>query len=364
MKRFAVPGTPDEAVRKLLNFLMEQERVRGAFVLAETAPGRYAHTLITDRRLLDRAAPTVPLMPVNAGKMVSRLTMLEPAPEPIAVVLRPCELRALVELVKLEQARLDNLLLISFTCGGVVPTRTMRGEMAPVLEKYRETVQAGATWDGLRDTCRVCREFVPAGADITLALVGKDSSETTDVLAGTGKGEQLLDGLVPSSEGALDSSALERLGKERAGQEPAVFGRFAPETFGLDGLISVFGRCVNCHACSKACPVCYCNMCQFESADAAQQPNETVEELDRRGGLRLPVGTIYYHVGRMLHVSMTCVGCGMCSDACPVDIPVASIFTRLAGRVQGMFNYVAGKDVDEKIPTSTFEAEELKEIGA
>jgi len=240
----------------------------------------------------------------------------------------------------------------------------MLGEMAPVFEKYRETVQAGATWDGLRDTCRICKEFVPAGADVTLALVGKDSRETTDMLAGTGKGEQFLDGLVPSSEGELDSGVLERLGKERVEQEPAVLGRFAPETFGLDGLISVFGRCVNCHACSKACPVCYCNMCQFESADAAQQPNETVEELDRRGGLRLPVGTIYYHVGRMLHVSMTCVGCGMCSDACPVDIPVASVFTRLAGRVQGMFDYVAGRDVDEKIPTSTFEMEELKEIGA
>ena len=88
------------------------------------------------------------------------------------------------------------------------------------------------------------------------------------------------------------------------------------------------------------------------------------DELDQRGGLRLPVGTIYYHVGRMLHVSLSCVGCGMCSDACPVNIPVASIFTRLAGSVQGMFDYLAGRDAEEKIPTSTFEAEELKEVGA
>ncbi len=364
MKRYRVPGTPDEAVRKLLSFLMERERIRGAFVLAEVAPGRFAYSLIVDRQLLDRAVPTVPVMPANAGRMISRLTMLESVPEPIAVVVRPCELRALFELVKLEQARLDNLLLISSTCGGVVPTRSALERADSVFEKNREAVEAAVTWDGQRDTCRVCGEFVPAGADVVLALVGNDSSETTDVLVGTEKGEQLLDGLGPSSEGELDSGPLERLGKERAGQRPAVFGRFVPESFGMSGLISLFGRCINCHACSNACPVCYCNACHFESADAEQEPRAAADQLGRRGGLRLPVGTIYYHLGRMLHVSMSCVGCGMCSDACPVDIPVASIFTRLAGSVQGMFDYVAGRDVEEEVPTSTFQTEELEDIGA
>ncbi len=364
MKRFQVPGTPDEAVRELLGFLMEQERIRGAFVLAEVNPGGFAYTLIADRQLLGRAAPTVPLMPVNGGRMVSRLTTLEPVPEPTAVVLRPCELRALFELVKLGQARLDNLLLISCTCGGVVPTRSVLGGIDPVLEKHRDALESGVTWDGLRDTCRVCAEFVPKGADVTVALVGKDTRQTTDMLAETEKGERFLEGLSPSSESEPDTGMLERVGEERAGHRPAVLDRFSPDALGISGLISVFGRCINCHACSNACPVCYCNTCHFESADAEQKPGTVSDELDQRGGLRLPVGTIYYHVGRMLHVSLSCVGCGMCSDACPVNIPVASIFTRLAGSVQGMFDYLAGRDAEEKIPTSTFEAEELKEVGA
>jgi formate dehydrogenase subunit beta len=362
VKRYQVPGTPDEAVRRMLDFLMEQGRIRGAFLLAETAPGRYSCSLITDRGLLDRAAPTAPVMPANAGKMVSRLTMPGPVPEPLAVVVRPCELRALLELSKLEQARLDNLLLVSLTCAGVAPTRALRGQMEPVLDRYREAAAAGANWEGMRDTCRVCGEFIPTAADVTLALVG--GGGTTALLARTEKGARFLDGLAPADGGKLDSGPLERLAGERAGQRPAVLDRFAPEKLGLAGLVTLFGRCINCHACSNACPVCYCSACHFESADAEPRPDDTADELERRGGLRLPSGTVYYHVGRMLHVSTSCVGCGMCSDACPVDIPVASIFTRLASSVQGMFDYVAGRDAGEKMPTSTFETEELEEIGA
>ena len=364
MKRFRVEGNPDTAVKKLLSFLMEKGRIKGAFVLAEVNPGKFAYTLITDPGLLDRAAPTVPLMPANGGRMISRLTMLEPSPEPIAVVLRPCELRALFELVKLEQARLDNLLLISCTCGGVVPTRSVLGGVEPVFEKHRDALESGVAWDGLRDTCKVCAEFVPKGADVTLTLLGKDTRQSTDMLAGTEKGGQFLDGLGPSDEGELDPAAFEQVDEDRANHKPSVFDRFSPESLGIPGLISLFGRCINCHACSNACPVCYCNTCHFESADAEKQPRAVEDELNLRGGLRVPVGTIYYHIGRMLHVSIRCVGCGMCSDACPVDIPVASIFTRLAGNVQGMFDYVAGRDAGEKSPTSTFETEELQEIGA
>lgn len=365
MKAWRVPGTADEAARKLLDFLVGQGRVRAAFTLAETSPGRYACSLITDRGLLGRAAPTVPVMPANGGKMVSRLTLLGPVPGPVAVVLRPCELRALVELGKLEQARLDDLLLVSFTCAGVAPTRDLYREPGPLLERHRAAAAAGANWDGMRDTCRACELFEPAGADITLELVGGTDAATV-LAARTPKGEQFLEGFAFAEE-AEDPPAAEpvgRLARERAGQRPVVLDRYAPGKLGLAGLVALFGRCINCHACSKACPACYCSACHFESADAEQRPDETGDELARRGAVRVPPGTVHYHVGRMLHVGMTCVGCGMCSDACPVDIPVATVFTRLAGSVQGMFDYVAGRDAAERIPTTTFETEELEEIGA
>ncbi len=363
MKRFTLTGTPDEALRKLLGRLLEEGRIGGVFALTEVSPQRYSYALVTDPGLVDRIAPTLPLMPASGGKLVSQLTMLEPVPDPVAVVLRPCELRALLELVKLEQARLDNLLLISFTCGGVVPTRTVRDDFeAAVSESSRALVDADVP-ERLRDTCRVCERFIPSGADLTLELVGRDSSKTTLVTAGTDRGAELLDGVEPGSDDEPDTAARERLRTQRREQRDSVFGRFSPGELGIEGLVSLFGRCINCHACGSACPVCYCISCAFESADSETTPSGAAAELARRGATRLPSGTVLYQVGRMLHVGTACVGCGMCSDACPADIPVAALFTRVAGRVQELFGYVAGRSLDEKLPTKTFETDELGEIG-
>ena len=65
----------------------------------------------------------------------------------------------------------------------------------------------------------------------------------------------------------------------------------------------------------------------------------------------------------MVHVGVSCVGCGMCSDACPVDIPVATLFTKLAGSVQAIFDYTAGMGPEEKVPTMTYKADELSGMG-
>ena len=77
--------------------------------------------------------------------------------------------------------------------------------------------------------------------------------------------------------------------------------------------------------------------------------------------MRVPPGTIYYQLGRLDHIAISCVACGACSDVCPVDIPVSLIFKKIGESVQKMFDYVAGKDLDEDLPLSTFKKEELLE---
>jgi formate dehydrogenase subunit beta len=101
----------EQCLLELLKFLLESGKVRGVFTLSKLGEnGGVAYSLITDPARLEAALPLFPLMPADAAKVLSRLTLVEPADKPIAAVVRPCELRALTELIKRSQGSLDNLL--------------------------------------------------------------------------------------------------------------------------------------------------------------------------------------------------------------------------------------------------------------
>jgi len=85
-------------------------------------------------------------------------------------------------------------------------------------------------------------------------------------------------------------------------------------------------------------------------------------ELKKRGGLRVPPGIVYFQIGRLDHITISCVGCGACEDVCPVDVPLSIIFKKVGESVQKMFDYVPGKNVEEEIPLVTFEEEEFTEV--
>ena len=74
-------------------------------------------TLVTDPDHLTGVDPLAPAFAMNAAKIVSRLTR-KPMGGKIAAVLRPCEIRAFVELVKLKQGRPDDIILIGIDCLG------------------------------------------------------------------------------------------------------------------------------------------------------------------------------------------------------------------------------------------------------
>jgi formate dehydrogenase subunit beta len=62
-------------------------------------------------------------------------------------------------------------------------------------------------------------------------------------------------------------------------------------------------------------------------------------------------------------MSFSCVGCGQCSDVCPADIPVASVFKSTGEQTAKIFDFIPGRDVDEEIPVMIFKEEEFPELG-
>ena len=75
-------------------------------------------TLVADLKQLNGTDPLAPVFPLNAAKIASRLTR-KPMGGNVAVVLRPCEIRAFIELVKLKQGRMEEVILVGIDCLGV-----------------------------------------------------------------------------------------------------------------------------------------------------------------------------------------------------------------------------------------------------
>jgi len=356
----------EQGVLEFLKFLLEKDKVKGVFTLKKiNGDGAVAYSLITDPEDLKDAVPFYPLMPVNAGKLLSRFTLKGSTKKPVVAVVKPCEMRGFIELIKREQGSLENLFIISSTCGGVFPTKmSVEGNVEKNLSKYWDSVKKGEILDDLRPTCRSCEEFLPYMTDITVDLVGKnDIDKQCMMFLNTERGEELAKDMKGDfSDKELDSKKIDKAREKRATEKKKLFDEIDSKMKGIDGLIDIFGKCISCHGCMRVCPICYCRLCEFESPDAEYGPSNYDSELNKRGALRVPPGTVYFHLGRMMHMSISCVACGACDDVCPSDIPVAMIFKRVGESVQKMFEYVPGRDIEEKIPLITFEKEEFAEV--
>ena len=364
-KALVIDKNYEKGTIEFLKNLLEKGKVKAVFSLKKINKNSdVAYSLITDPKELDDSVPFYPTMPVNAGYLLSRFTMKKPSTEPVIAVLKPCEIRAFVELIKREQGSLENVYILSFTCGGVY-THKMVAEDAIEnnLSKYKQALKSGEILDNLRPACRSCDEFIPYNADITVDLSCKgDIDKQVTMLLNSEKAENIAkDSNGKIADKSLDNKKLENFKTKRIKEKEKLYKEIDSKIKGLDNLIDTFGKCISCHACGRVCPICYCTVCEFESPDSEYKPSNFETELLKRGAMRVPPGTIYYQLGRLDHIAISCVACGACSDVCPVDIPVSLIFKKIGESVQKMFDYVAGKDLDEDLPLSTFKKEELLE---
>jgi len=372
MERYAVIPTGNQgvlgAMRQFLASLLEKKLVDALLVPLELPTGdNVVPTIVSRPEQIQAANPLAPVMPVNAARLVSRITLISPSPERLGVVLRPCELRALVELVKLKQASLEKLLLIGIDCHGtysVADYGKLAKESSSPTEDFLKRVQEGKDDPRLRKACQVCEYPVPMGADLTIGLLGVDLEKGILLVAGTPEGERVIQELGLEENSAEErQSAIAKLLETRAGKRAELLKQTQAEIMGLDKLMATFATCLNCHNCKTACPLCYCKECFFDSPVFEFEAEKYLGWAKRKGALRMPSDTLLFHLTRLNHMVVSCVGCGLCTEACPNDIPVSDIFRLVGYQVQKMLDYVPGRSLDEELPLTTFKEEELTDIG-
>jgi formate dehydrogenase subunit beta len=356
----------EEGLKELLKFLLENGKVKGVVALRKTGEdGAISYSLITNPDDVESTVPLFPLMPVNLAKQLSGLTLIEAANEPIAVVLRPCELRAFIELVKRTQGSPENILFISSTCGGVYPLNmAVEGNIEESLPEYWKAIGKGELVLSTRLACQACEYFVPYTADITVSLLGnKEIDKETTLLLNTDRAEEIVQGISGKPlEGDLDAAAIEQIRSKRKTEKEKLSDEAELKNLGIDDIAKTFSRCIGCRNCSKVCPACYCHVCFFETETSQHGPIYYERELQKTGCVNMLSDTVFYHLVRLFHVSTSCTACGQCADVCPANIPLWAVSLKMGESVQKTFDYLPGKDMEEGLPITTFIPEEFAGI--
>jgi formate dehydrogenase subunit beta len=304
----------------------------------------------------------------------------------LAVVGKPCDIRAIIELQKRHQIGRENLILIGLNCTGTISPAVARkmfveefkvdpdrvvsediddGKLTIHLDdgktKSKDLSKLEKKGLGRRENCRRCVTNIPTYADIACGKWGteneKENSSFIEVVSG--KGRKLIEGAVENGYIKVSKPTKEsiqvRIEKDEAERELAKVWRdkaFKPlldleNHERLEYWMDEFSKCIKCYGCRDACPICYCDHCLLEAnrgfIDVGRIPPEPA-----------------YPLTRIAHVSDSCVNCGQCQDACPMDLPLSKLFAFMNERLSEVFDYDAGMDIEEMPPMNAALPEELQ----
>ena len=327
----------DGEIRKTINTflrdLLAKKAVEAVLVpLAHPAGNDIVQSLVTDPEYLEQADVLAPEMPVVSARILQAMTKLAPVNKKTAIVLRPCELRALTELVKLKQAQLDNITIIGVDCPGAYSAEDYQQFAS---ENTSDDFVRGG-WQGkedakLRAGCQICEYQMPLTADLVIGMIGIDLKKGLLLLADTEQGEQILEelGFTAETDSELAKqreAAIEKLLATMKEKRDQFFEQTRAEIGGVENLSAIFAPCIKCHNCKTVCPVCYCRECFFDSPAFELEAAKYLGMADKQGAIRMPTDTLLFHLTRMTHMGASCVGCGACEEACPSDIPLLKLF--------------------------------------
>ncbi|MBE0416039.1 MAG: 4Fe-4S dicluster domain-containing protein, partial [Dehalococcoidia bacterium] len=197
----------------------------------------------------------------------------------------------------------------------------------------------------------------------TIGLIGIDFEKGIIIQASTPEGERILEALElkdsNETEVAKREEAISQLMAQRIEKRDEILEQTQKDMYGVEKLLTLFAPCINCHNCKTVCPLCYCKECFFDSPTFEMEAEKYLGWAERRGTIRMPPHTLLFHLTRMTHMVTSCVGCGMCQEACPNDIPVANIFRLVGLKTQKIFDYIPGRSLEEQLPLTTFQESEL-----
>jgi len=323
---FTYKGDVLQLVRRIAKHLLEAGVVDGV-VSGVSKDGKVSLYIVRGAVEVDESPLDRVLLHGYRGLESAVRAVRERREERLAVLVKPCEARAMVELAKRRQVNLDSSFIIGFDCPGIRVNNTI--ELG-----IKEAVSAVPSDELLRDACRRCEVHALPHYDVCISLLA--SPEIILVGAKTGKGTRVVKFLKES--GVLSDRSPQELllmreeklrllsenGRKNLREEEEKL-LSAPSNERFSWFMSQLDSCARCGACIKACPLCFCKDCILIKERKNYSPS-------------------LFLVTRMLHMADACVCCGKCDEVCPKNIPLSYMFYHLGRRFTSRYNYLAGVD--------------------
>jgi len=237
--------------------------------------------------------------------------------EKIGILAKGCDSRNIVTHIIENKIKRDQLVIIGVPCKGMLDKRKIsamfEGEIGEVIEDENNITVKGDGFekvlnkkDVLQQNCSICIHRNPVIHD---ERVGDPVEEQTDL------------------DRYTDVREIEALSPEE-------------KTKYFDKLLE---PCIRCYACRNACPLCYCPTC-FTDESRPQWVAKGQDSTD--------VST--FHFLRAYHCAGRCTDCGACERSCPVGINMRVFTKKLEKDCLELFEWEAGLDPDVRPPLDTY----------
>ena len=115
--------------------------------------------------------------------------------------------------------------------------------------------------------------------------------------------------------------------------------------------IHEMSKCIKCYACRAACPLCYCNRCIVE-VNCPQWIQ----------AWSAPLTNMEWQVNRVMHMAGRCVECGACAKACPVGIPLHLLTQNMMETIRHEFEKQPGNLGNKGNALATFRVEDKEDF--
>ena len=237
--------------------------------------------------------------------------------EKIGIVAKGCDSRNIVTHIIENKIKREQLYIIGVPCKGMIDRRKIAGMLEVEMESAVEageqvTVKGGDVEktfeksDVLQDNCAICNHRNPVEYD------------------------ELAAEPVAEQQGVDRYADVRRIEAMPAEEKYQFFDELLAD-------------CIRCYACRNACPLCYCPTCFVDES----QPQWVGKGQD-------PSDVRTFHFLRAFHCAGRCTDCGACERACPVGIKVRLLTKKLEKNCLELFNWEAGLSLEVRPPLDTY----------